>query len=437
MPQSWKIDAAWEPLDIGQPEERACFAALGIFAHNICLTEGSDALANRLRQAPLLSGYHLAEWLAWNWWRLRWEPRSKAQDWAFAHRMTTIGHGYIWPNLTIFSDGERTALVAKPTDERPQTPFRYITDRAAVISASDFETEVDVFVEQIMERLRLSEVKESNLQTVWNGVLEERRSPELTRARKFEALLGSDPDETDSERLARMAADAEDLSIPAVEELAAEHGQSNTLLTGDELRRIAEERGFDSSPRDVVRLYAGTRLPRGEDVAAWRRGAHAARALRSQQGMGEQPISDKRLAEMAGVRRSILEDRNGAPGISFSLDDKPTEGRTVLRPKWHAGRRFELARILGDRVLGPKDGKLFPATRAYTYRQKMQRSFAAEFLSPFAAVDEMLDGDYSTESQMDVAEHFQVSELTVRTMLVNHGRVEREDLDGDLEIGAA
>jgi hypothetical protein len=351
--------------------------------------------------------------------------------------MATIGHGYIWPNLTIFSDGERTALIARPTDERPQTPFRYIANRAAVIPASDFETEVDVFIEQVMERLRLAEVKESNLQTVWNGVLEERRSPEIARARKFEALLGSDPDEADPERLARMAVDAEDLSVPAIEELAAEHGQTRKLLTGDELRQIADERGFDSSPRDVVRLHAGTRLPRAEDVAAWRRGAHAAQVLRRQQGLGEQPISDKRLAQMAGVKHTILEDRAGAPGISFSLDRKPTEGRMVLRPKWHAGRRFELARILGDRILGPKDGKLFPATRAYTYRQKMQRSFAAEFLSPFAMVDEMLGGDYSTESQMDAAEHFQVSELTIRTTLVNHGRIEREDLDGDLEIGAA
>ena len=437
MSPSWKIDAAWEPLDSGPPDERACFAAVGIYAQNFCLTEGSDALANRLRQAPLLSAYHLAEWMAWNWWRLRWEPRSKASDWAYAHHMATIGQGYIWPNLTIFSDGERTALIARPTDERPQTPFRYIADRAVVVRATDFESEVDIFIEQVMERLRLSEVKDSNLQTVWSSVLEERRSPEQARSRKLEALLGSDPDEANPEILERMAADAKDLSIPAIEELAAEHGQSRKLLTGDELRKIADEKGYDSSPRDAVRLQSGASLPRGEEVAAWRRGASAAQMLRKQEALDGQPISDKRLAEMVGVQSDILDDHTGAPGISFSLDRKPTEGRVVLRPKWHAGRRFELARILGDHIAGPKGGKLFPATRAYTYRQKMQRSFAAEFLSPFDAVDEILGGDYSAENQIDVAEHFQVSELTIRTMLLNHGRLEREDLDGELEIAAA
>ena len=437
MSPSWKIDVAWEPLDSGPPEERACFAAIGIYAQDTCLTEGSDALANRLRQAPLLSAYHLAEWIAWNWWRLRWEPRSKASDWAFAHRIATIGHGYIWPNLTIFSDGERTALIARPTDERQQTPFRYITDRAVVIPATDFESEVDIFIDQVVERLRMSEVKDTNLQKVWSGVLEERRFPELALARKFEALLGSDPDEANSQVLERMAADAKQLGIPSIEELAAEHGQSRKLLTADDLRQIADDKGYDSSPRDVVRLQAGTALPHGGNVPAWRRGADAAQILRKQQGLDGQPISDKRLAEFVGVPSNILEDKTGAPDISFSLDTSPTKGRIVLRSKWHGGRRFDLARILGDRIAGPKGGKLYPATRAYTYRQKMQRSFAAEFLSPFNIVDDMLDGDYSTENQSDVAQHFQVSELTIRTMLVNHGRLEREDLDGEFEIAAA
>jgi Zn-dependent peptidase ImmA (M78 family) len=75
--------------------------------------------------------------------------------------------------------------------------------------------------------------------------------------------------------------------------------------------------------------------------------------------------------------------------------------------------------------------------RACTYRQKMQRSFAAELLSPYAAEDEMLNNDYSVENQKDVAEHFKVSELTIRTPLVNHGRLGREDFDGEFEVAAA
>jgi Zn-dependent peptidase ImmA (M78 family) len=80
-------------------------------------------------------------------------------------------------------------------------------------------------------------------------------------------------------------------------------------------------------------------------------------------------------------------------------------------------------------MLSHRGDSLRPATRAYTYRQKAQRSFAAELLSPFKAIEEMLAGDFSIESQQDVADYFAVSELAVRTSLVNHGRLEREDLD--------
>ena len=35
----------------------------------------------------------------------------------------------------------------------------------------------------------------------------------------------------------------------------------------------------------------------------------------------------------------------------------------------------------------------------------------------------MLDDEYSAEAQQDVAEHFQVSDRTIRTLLVNHRRL--------------
>ncbi len=437
MPASWSIEPEWEVLDSGAPEERACYAALGIQAHGIWLTEGHDALANRLRHSPLLSAYHFAEWTAWNWWRLRWEPRSKARDWAFAHRVATIGSGYIWPNLTIFSDGERTALIAKPTDPRPQTPFRYIADRAVIIPASEFEAELDLFIDQVLDRLDWAELAENNLRDIWGGVREERRTPALARMRKLEALMGEDPDAANHQALDQLVADAQQLSFSAVEELAAEHGQSGKVLTAEEIRTIADANGFEASPRDAVRLPSRAELPRIGEVPAWQLGSRAARALREQEKSDGEPLTDQRLSELAGVKPAVLTDRAGAPGISFALDESATHGRVVLRSKWHDGRRFELARLIGDRIAGPRGGHLLPATRSYTYRQKMQRSFAAEFLCPFETVDQLLGDDYSVENQRDVAEYFQVSDLTIRTLLVNHGRIEREDLGGELETVAA
>jgi hypothetical protein len=435
MLANWTIAADWERLEVGPPEERACFAAIGIQAHSQWLTEGRDGMANRLRQQPLLSGYHFAEWFAWNWWRLRWEPRSRAADWEFAHRISSIGGGYIWPNVTIFSDGERTALIAKPTIEQPQTPLRYIADVAAVIPAADFELEVDRFVEEIIERLNSEGVNETNLHTVWKSVCEERRDAEESRKRKLEALLGNDPDKADTHTINQLLKDAEQLSRSAVEELAAEHGQSGKLLTAAEVHDIAKHSGFESSPRDAARLSMPVQFPSHGQIPAWLVGRDSARALRAQLGLGSHPISDTKLAEMGGASREIISSKTVGPNISFALDEKVDQGKVVLRSKWKTGRRFEFARLLGDRITS-RGGKLLPATRAYTYRQKMQRSFAAEFLSPFEAIDEMLASDYSMENQLDVAEHFEVSPLTIRTLLVNHGRLEREDINEELETAA-
>jgi len=436
MPLSWSINLDWETLDSGPPEERACFASIGIQAHDVWLTEGLDTLANSVRKAPRLSAYHLSEWMAWNWWRLRWEPRSTtARDWSSSHRMASIGGGYIWPNITIFSDGERVALIAKPTEERPRSAYRYIADIAAIVQAGEFESGTDSFIEQVVERLSSEKITKTNLQTVWEGVLEERKTPALARARKLEALLGQDPDESDPRILEQLISDSNSLGSEAVDEIAADHGMGGTVSTAQELQEIASASGYDSSPRDVTKLAHGSGLARSGQVPAWKLGSAAARALREQERLDGQPILDNQLAKMAGVSANALTERTSSGKLSFALDESATHGRVVFRSKWLAGRRFELARILGDRVARQQSSRLFPATRSYTYRQKMQRSFAAEFLSPFDAVEEMLGGDYSMENQQEAAEYFSVSPMTIRTLLVNHRKLEREGLD--FEIGAS
>src|SRR4029077_20285046 len=96
------------------------------------------------------------------------------------------------------------------------------------------------------------------------------------------------------------------------------------------------------------------------EIAAWRIGAGAAKALRTQQHLGLEAISDAGLAEMAGVRTDALESRRPGPNISFALDESFDRSKVVLRSKWKTGRRFELARLLGDRITS-KTGRLFPA----------------------------------------------------------------------------
>ncbi len=430
MRATLEISLAPERLEEGPAEERACFGLFTIRTNAIDLTAGIDSFVAAYRAGPLVSGYHASEWFAWNWWRLRYEPRTRAPDWWRSHKMTAIGEGYVWPNLTVWSDGVRTVLLAEPSVRPDAKPFRYLGAHPCVVPSEQFEQALDCFIPQIIGRLRDQAVPDTNLDRLWAELTEERRDHDVARRRRLEALMGQEPDEATDATLDRLLNDARILGEQAVEELAADVPQGGGLPSAAELQERAESHGYTSNPQDSVRLAPGN-LPSPKDVPAWRLGAEAARALRQQEGLGDEVLSGDKLARLVGVEASALADTSTGSNVSFILDHNATRGRFVLRSRWKTGRRFELARLLADRLVASPGSRLHVATRAYTYRQKMQRSFAAEFLSPFEAVDAMLDGDYSPEAQADVAEHFHVSDLTIRTLLVNHQRIERDELDED------
>jgi hypothetical protein len=429
--------AEWKALERGTPAERACFSAFGIRHGDVWLTEAEDWFAHSLTEKVYLSAFPLAEWLAWNWWRLRWEPRTRAADWPVAHRLSTIGRGYVWPNVTIVSDGERVALIAEPTAKRPEEPLRYLARHTAIVTARAFEMALDQFMTQIGARLSLMGITESNFEKIWSEVVAERSDPELAQRRKFEALLGADPDESDPEMIERLVADAQALGTDPMSEIAADRPRTRSLLTAADLRGIAGSSGFAGSSDDRVRFAPQTPLPTCTEVPAWRLGATAARSLREQQHLGAVPISDVKLAELAGVAGQVLAATPQGGQMSFVLSETNGATQTVLRSKWHESRRFELARLICDHLINPVD-TLLPATRSATYRQKVQRSFAAEFLAPFDEVIARLDGEYdSYDSRKEVADHFEVSELTIRTALLNHHRLGQADLNADFDLAMA
>ena len=441
MPAGLDIGLAPERLDEGSPEERAAFGLFTILAGNTPLIQGFDHSINGWRPGPLVSGYHAAEWFAWNWWRLRWEPRSAAPDWWRAHRMTAIGEGYIWPNLTIFSDGVRTALIPLPSVRPDARPFRYLGGLPTVIPSLLFEEAVDSFIPQVVARLRDAGLPDTNLDAVWRDVLAERADPEVAKRRRIEALLGRDADAVDDTAIEILMADIMSLGEAVVDEVAADraqdHAQTGAILTAAAFRQIAATVGTDAAIGDMVPLGTAIHGLFGADMPAWQVGAAAARQLRAQEALGSDPVSDSRLARMAGTRADVLADPPAANPMSFTLVTGPATARIVLRSRWRTSRRFDLARLIGDRQLAGADGALFPATRAYTYRQKFQRAFAAELLSPFEAVDAMLDGDYSEEGQQDVAAHFDVSVMVINTQLISHRRIERGASDEDFDVTAA
>ena len=430
----FSIAADWEQLTDGGAEERAAFAAVSVLYGNYSLSEGHDPFNNRLRSAPYLSAYHLAEWLMVNWWRLRWEPRRTTLDWGFAHRMASIGIGYVWPNVTMFSDGERVAIVANPTENAGEHSYRYIADMAAVVPAADFENAIVRFVEQVVSQLDAEQLHNTNLHLLRADVAAERRDPDLSRHRKLEALMGYDADEAPHHVVARLREDERRLGEDAVSELAAAT-QGEAPLGADALATLAVEAGFTSDPRNRFRP-ADWNAPSRAQTPAWVLGKQAARIVRRQLNIDVAPLSDRKLAELGAVTPRALREGSRAAPFAYTLRTTPSRGRTVLRSRWRTARRFELARLIGDHIIELGNAPLVLATRAGTYAQKAQRAFAAELLCPFEGLEDYLIGDYSDEGQEAAAEHFDVSPLTISASLANHGRIARHDVPREIDFAA-
>ena len=439
------ISLAPESLDFGTAEEQTTFGRLAIIANGQLLTEGEDTTQRERRPGPYVSGYPLAEWLVWNWWRIRWEigQRKDITDfnarhrWDFAHRTVTVGDGYAWPDITIRFDGLQSLLHAKRSANRaPLCLFRYSgTARPETISPDDLETAVDGFVKDILSRLDGKCLRNTNLQHLWEDLEAERQNPADTRYRRLEAQLGCDRDDADERMIRAHLEDAAVLGEEALGELAGDaalRGDPSRMITARQLLDIATATGFDADMNDALTLTDMTDLPMPGETEAWYLGRQAAHRLRAQEGLDGQPISDADLSMFAGTTSSTISKIGKHPGkIAFSLHNANEDGtaRLSLGSRRETGRRFELARLIGDRVLGSRTSyaneRLSPATRTSSYRQQMQRAFASELLSPSEAVAEMRSGNHSRERRNDIADHFKVPPATISTLMVNHDRANR------------
>ena len=437
------VSLSCEKLETGSEEERATFGLFAMTANERLLTAGEDPCRKELRHGPHVSGYPIAEWIVWNWWRLRWEGKvgrpsdeNAASRWDFAHRMSTIGEGYAWPNITIFSDGVYSFLISEPSRSPETTLFHYIGAERQRVPAENLKTAFDGFVNDILDRLEESKVRETNLHRLWNDLNEERENPGLARFRRLEAQLGFEPDEADEVAIRRHLDDATMLGEEALGEIAADatfdDDALNAMMSATDITNIGKQNGFEANSNDVIALDNAPDTPQPGQVEAWRLGELFAKEIRDQENLDGLPISNADLAGFAGSSSNVIAGKNGhSHKISFALDEESDHTLVYLRSKWETGRRFELARLIGDRIIRNQMSKtcerLFPATRASSYRQKMQRAFAAELLSPFAFVKERMDGDYSEDNQNEVANYFTVSPMTIQTQLVNHGLVDRDD----------
>ena len=431
---TFKVEFQWLSREHGDPIERATLAELAIAVDGFLATELEDLLAKTIRPTARLSAFHLAHWFATNWWRLRWEPEAGTFPWQMSHKVGASGSGYVWPDLTFCSDGSAVLVRARSTSGSPAQPLRYLSDFDVFIQASDFERGVDDFIEAVLARLASQGLYDVDLAALWKELWEERSEPDLAAWRKLEAIMGLDPDEAPDALINSLREAAVSSGIGAIEEIAA---ASKTKALSD-LEVLLDEARPKAAPVDVADLAdVRQRIDREVDPSRfpWLRAAQAASIARQVWSVGGGPVSNAKLSDLFAIAEERVqqpEDAVVVPMAAGFRDDNDGQRIHVFLKKRHpTGRRFALARLVGDHLVAAQAEQVLPATDAKTERQKFQRAFAQEFLCPFSELAEFLGSgidDPNDELIEDAADHFQVSPLLVKTTLVNRQLMDREAL---------
>ena len=426
---SFSINCEWFG-EVGDSDERAAFAEVSISVGGICATEVYDTFAKTVRSSARLSAFELAQWFAFNWWRLLWEPESNGCSWDASHKMGSAGGGFVLPDLSFISDWQSVLVSARPTASCDAEPIRYLNrfDESAPIA--DFEREVGDFVDRTVARLSSAGCAQSELSVLWDEVNAERRDAETARRRILEACMGYDPDEAPDGLLDSVMGQINAHGEGAVREVAAEH-KGDSVSYVNLVQESAKKSGMVASASnlaDIRRKLASA----GSDIP-WVQAESAAQTAREIWG-APAPISDRALCDLLGVSQSAFSAVPDSAGMRLTagVRDAGASGgfRVALTAKHPHSRRFGLARLLADHIIADDGDALLPATRRKTSRQKFQRAFAREFLCPFDGLREFLGDDSpSDDAIQDASDRFNVSPLAVHAALVDKGVLGRESLD--------
>ena len=419
-----RISANWMPTTSGEPEIKATAAQVGLFVDDISLTRHQDVWTKTERDSVFVSAYPLAMWFASSWWRLHHEPQPKGQpnlDWRMSHELGAANHGFVWPRIIFIPDGEVIHVWAEASMTSGQS-VNYLSslNEPKRIALNDFQQRVRQFIHGVIDRLAAMEVTDSHLANLWAVLLEDLADPAAARRRKLEAQLGFDPEECPEQALDAALQWEKQLGSVALSELAPAMSAAGATPDLAALEQLAHADGVMGRP--IMAPGSMDRLAHG---APWVRATHDARALRRKIGNIGDPIRNRDLHDLLGLREDDFANwtltKDKSP-VAVAIPMKDHSLKFVPRKASPAGQRFELARFLGEYLChATHEPRWLASTDLSTSHQKYQRAFAAEFLCPIDALTSFLDGDFSTSAIKHAAAKFDVSERAVTNLLQSNG----------------
>ena len=162
---------------------------------------------------------------------------------------------------------------------------------------------------------------------------------------------------------------------------------------------------------------------------SWERGERFAGELRAHLGIPHGPLTNGTLEQFLDAKLPLAKSVwRGGRHFRGGFRDDESRGRTAVLVTSSIGdsQRFYLAQLIGAALAAPVDQHVLPVTDAGTALQKFERAFAQALLCPWADLDAFTDESGTDDDGIaEASAYFEVSELLVRSALVNKEKIPR------------
>ncbi|WP_143663610.1 ImmA/IrrE family metallo-endopeptidase [Streptomyces sp. NRRL B-24085] len=427
-----KFSWEWESAPgVRLPEHKATWARIEIHAGGNLVTLVEDLDSGSSRRSIYAPLYPLAEWLAFNWWKLLYNSRLSRPELVSRFERTRltdpeflrnnfrrIGDGFAWPDLAIVPSGSQTTISWRPySSPVANWKVRYLGQGEVVVSSADLQTELARIINSVISRLDECGLVATELHKEWAAVTgADAAEVEYCIAA---ARLGLDPYSE--------AHEFEDEIINSSQALAS--NMFDDFIDAVSPDRIHESLGWISRASATVDSITAPRSSRTAELRAGLTKCRTVATYRPWQMGWEQARIARQIAQVADTEPFALNDYVSAqelvspePRIQ-ALGRQSGGGAALVIGSQQASSRtknFLVGRALWHSVV---DGDApFLVTGAYTEKQKTERAFAAELLAPAAGIAALLDEDpwaASLESVERIADHFDVSAVLVQHQIDN------------------
>lgn len=426
----------WEDAgSVRAPELRATWSRLEMWVQSKCVTTVEETDSGVVRRSIFVPLYPLAEWAAYNWWYLRTHSRPAALpsrqwsyrhlsrfrssrfEWLRHHNFRAVGEGFPWPDLTIVPEGEFSQVVWSSSDQ-PSGGLRYLASGGSLISTLNLESVLTDLVESTLTRLDEFGVGETQLHKEWRAI--QSLDSEEVAFCESAARLGLDPFDVDEAISDSLEAAGDKVPINllsdflnAVDPKRIREGMAWIGRASRELALLTDPSAAEySRMENAVRETA---MPRAGE-SPWTIGYQQARRARETLGLGD--------AESFPIQALVAATTRSGPsgqvdGIGVGIKGVKL---VLTRRSSQPDVRFASARALWHALSG-QGGAPFLLTHARTYRQKIERAFAAELLAPASGIEGHLDESSSPSDAHvidSIARTYGVGPLVVQHQIENN-----------------